>query len=81
MVDKPKSGLASLLLAHVVCCGGLLLLATGGLSGIGHWLSEDGATWIVGIGVVLAAAAVIWRRRKVKNCETKLIEPVQHSAE
>ena len=65
MTEQPKhDGWGALITAKLVCCGGLLLFATGYLtvSGIGAWLYGGGA---VGLGLALLAVAllVLWRRR------------------
>ena len=62
MTDEPKTGLVPLLLIKGVCCGGLLLLASGTLSGIGAWLLDDGPIWLVPGGVAVTLI-VLWRRR------------------
>ena len=33
-----RSGSPAVILAHIVCCGGIVLVATGALSGLGAWL-------------------------------------------
>ena len=57
-------GMAGLALAHVVCCGGILLFATGALSGIGAWLAGSGLPWTA-LALVLGVGGVfLWRRKK-----------------
>ncbi len=60
-------GMVGLLLAHVACCGGLVLVATGALSGVGAWLLEGGLTWLVVAALLAAAGLVLWRRRRKGN--------------
>lgn len=58
-------GMAGLALAHVVCCGGILLFATGALSGIGAWLAGSGLPWVA-LALVLGAGGgvLLWRRQR-----------------
>ena len=66
--DAPKrGGIFGLMLAHVVCCGGILLVASGALtlSGIGAWLSGGGLAWLA--AVAAAVAVVFWARRRLVN--------------
>jgi len=50
-------GLTGLIIAKVICCGGLLLLvATGTLAGFGGWVSDNG--WLVAAAVGLGVAAL-----------------------
>ena len=55
-------GLFGLLLAHIVCCGGILLLATGALGAFGAWFVEDGLIWLAVGGAAVAAAFLVRRR-------------------
>ena len=57
-------GMVGLLLAHVACCGGLVLVATGALSGVGAWLLDGGLRWLVVAALLAAAGLVLWRRRR-----------------
>ena len=65
--DAPKrGGMPGMMLAHVVCCGGVLLFVTGALSlsAIGAWLSEGGLAWLA---AGRAARAVgFWSRRRLR---------------
>ncbi len=64
MDNEPKRGGPTvLILAHAVCCGGLVLVATGALSGMGAWLLEGGLTWLLAAAVLAAASLFLWRRR------------------
>ena len=63
MSDEPNIGLALLIAAKVVCCAGLLLFATGALTGIGAWLAEGGFVWIAGAALA-TVALVFWLRRR-----------------
>ncbi len=74
--DAPKrGGMSGLMLAHVVCCGGVLLFVTGALtlSGIGAWLSEGGLAWLA----AGAAALVVgfWARRRLVNARSLDADP------
>ena len=69
MAEHPKpGGWGALIAAKLVCCGGLLLFATGYLtvSGIGSWLYGGGATGL-GLAVLAVVLLVLWRRRKTGN--------------
>ena len=64
MSVQPKhGGLGALIATKLVCCGGLLLFATGVLTvnGIGTWLYGGGAIWLL-LGA-LAVALFVLRRR------------------
>ncbi len=76
MADDPKGRVAAgVLAAHVVCCGGLVLVATGALSGFGAWLLGDGLAWLaVAAGAVAAAGYVAWRRRGRAACATATLD-------
>ena len=66
--DAPKrGGMFGLMLAHVVCCGGVLLVASGALtlSGIGAWLSGGGLAWLA--AGAAAVAVGFWARRRLVN--------------
>lgn len=57
----------------LVCCGGLILLATGGLAGLGAWFSGIGLLPVGGIALAATATvtALTWRlavrRRDVRG--------------
>lgn len=57
MTNERDSGHVGLVIAKVVCCGGLLLMATGALSGFGRWLLGGGLAW--------------WRRQRRTSMETE----------
>ncbi|MFQ5774381.1 MAG: hypothetical protein ACE5GS_07700 [Kiloniellaceae bacterium] len=66
MAEEPKGpGLAWLLFAKAVCCGGLVVAASGAVSlgGLAGWLLDGGIAWLA-----LAAPAVavfyLWRRHR-----------------
>ncbi len=72
MTERPKhGGWGALIAAKLVCCGGLVLFATGVLTvnGIGTWLLGGGAIWGA-IWLVLSAVAVtllvLWRRQRTR---------------
>ncbi len=76
MDDEPKGrAIVGVGLAHVVCCGGIILVATGALSGVGAWLLDGGLAW-VGLAVIVAAAGYfLWRRQR-----TACAEPLEPAA-
>ena len=57
MTDGPKAGLAALIAAKLVCCGGLILVATGVLSvaGVAEWFRAGGMVWLA----VVALAVIV----------------------
>ncbi len=71
MNDEPdarkRGGVSGLMLAHVVCCGGVLLFVAGALtmSAIGAWLSEGGLVWLAAGAAVLAVG--FWTRRRLAS--------------
>lgn len=68
MSDGLRSGgLIGLIVAKVVCCGGLILIATGALSGIGAWLADAGVLWLVAVGIAVVAVILLWRRRNSRG--------------
>jgi hypothetical protein len=74
MSGAGPGSLAALLLAKVLCCGALVLVATGGLAGLGGWLSS-GWPWL-GAGAVLVAAGIgygVHRRRRLVPFERAAI--------
>ena len=67
MTERPQhGGWGALIAAKLVCCGGLLLFATGVLTvnGIGTWLFDGGAIWLV-LGGLAVTLFVLWRRRRI----------------
>ncbi len=66
MDNEPKGGgWPALIVAHVVCCGGLLLFVTGilTLNAIGTWLLDGGLIWL-GAGGLVLVFLVVWQRRR-----------------
>ncbi len=63
-MDKESSGggFPAFFVAHVVCCGGLFLVATGALSGFGAWLLEGGLTWLLPAAVLGIMGGLLLRR-------------------
>ena len=56
MDSGPRGGAwPALILAHVVCCGGLVLVATGAVGGLGAWLLDSGLAWLGAGGIAIAA--------------------------
>jgi membrane protein implicated in regulation of membrane protease activity len=53
----------ALLGAKAVCCGLLVLAATGALGGVGAWLTGGPGPWLLAGAFVLAIAAIILGRR------------------
>ncbi len=47
MNNESGGGSPVFFIAHIACCGGLLLFATGALTVIGAWLVEVGLTWLL----------------------------------
>ena len=65
----------ALILAHVVCCGGLVLVATGAVGGLGAWLLDSGLAWL-GAGGIAIAVLLLWRRRR--SCRAVSDRPTPH---
>lgn len=66
MTEEPnRSGFAWLLAAKVVCCGGLLLVATVTLSlgGLTSWFFDGGIAWLAIAGFAGASLYLWWRLR------------------
>ncbi len=76
MADEPKGRVAAGLHdAHVDSVVGLVLVATGALSGFGAWLLGDGLAWLaVAAGAVAAAGYVAWRRRGRAACPAATLD-------
>ena len=69
MPEEPNGrGLVWLLAAKVVCCGGLLLAASGALSlsSLVDWLLDGGYVW-PGIAVLAGALLYLWRHHPVER--------------
>ncbi len=66
MSSEPNSRLAPLILVKIVCCGGLVLVATGALSGVGTWLLDGGLIWLALAGLALVAWLALRGRRRVQ---------------
>ncbi len=72
MEDEPRRGrLGALIAAKVVCCGGMVLVITGGLSlnAIGAWLLDGGLAWLALAAVFLVAGVWFLGRRKTTEFE------------
>ncbi len=63
MAEQPKlGGWGALIAAKLVCCAGLVLVASGAFGGIWASLFDGGLTWIVaGFGVAIVCI-LLWRR-------------------
>ena len=55
--------MVGVLVANVVCCGGIVLVATGAVGGLGTWLLDGGLTWLAVPALVAAAGLLLLRRR------------------
>lgn len=69
MPEEPKRrGLAWLLAAKAVCCGGLLLAATGTLSlgGLAGWRVDSGIVWFATAALALTLF-YLWRRYRIER--------------
>lgn len=51
------------LVAHLVCCGGVALLLMIGGAGVGVGLVRA-SYWLLIVGVVVVAIGLVWRRRR-----------------
>ena len=76
MTDGPKAGLAALIAAKLVCCGGLVLVATGALSlaGIAGWLRNGGIVWLAIVALAAMALHLWWRHRRVHPLGVSMAE-------
>ena len=73
MNDEPKGfSTVGVGLAHVVCCGGIMLVVTGALSGVGAWLLDGGLAWLAVAAGAGAAGYFLWRRRQRRACAMPL---------
>ncbi len=67
MAEQPNhDGWGALIAAKLVCCGGLLLFATGVLTvnGIGTWLYGGGVIWLI-LGALAVALFVLRRSQRI----------------
>lgn len=65
MNSKPgKPGGALFVIAHIACCGGILLFATGALTGFGGWLVGGGLPWVALASVLGVGGVLLWRRQR-----------------
>ncbi|MCZ6592020.1 MAG: hypothetical protein O7G13_01375 [Alphaproteobacteria bacterium] len=73
-----NSGFTGLIIAKVICCGGLVLLAgTGALAGLGGWLSDN--AWLIAVAVGLGVAALVLYLRP--NAPTNKVDPASDTGE
>ncbi len=83
MEDEPRrAGLGALIAAKVVCCGGLMLVATGALSlnAIGAWLQDGRLGWLVLAAVFVSASVWVCRRRRTIELELPTMAEVTRAA-
>ena len=69
MTERPQhGGWRALIAAKLVCCGGLVLFATGVLTvnGVGAWLFGGGAIWLA-LGGFAVTLLVLWRRHGTRG--------------
>ncbi len=73
-MDKEPGGgrTVGMLAAHVVCCGGLMLVLTGALSGVGTWLFDGGLMWLAVAAAVAVTGLALWRRQRRRACAVPL---------
>lgn len=64
--------LATIIIAKIVCCGGLVLLVTGAMSGLGAWLMDNGVIWLSAGFAVAAGALLLMRGRFKKSTDQHL---------
>tara|TARA_R110002110_G_scaffold415612_1_gene651450 strand:- start:3365 stop:3652 length:288 start_codon:yes stop_codon:yes gene_type:complete len=64
-IDKSSGFLSGLIALKLICCGGLILLATGGLAGLGAWFS--GVSIVIAAGMALAVFAILLIRRQIAS--------------
>ena len=73
-----NNGFTGLIVAKVICCGGLVLLVGGGsLAGLGGWLSDN--AWLIAAAVGLGAAALFIYLRP--NAPKKNVDPASDAGE
>lgn len=65
MEPSHRYGFAGMLVAHIACCGGLVLVATGAVSlaGLASWLTGGGLFWLAAV-VLAVVGIVLWRRNE-----------------
>ena len=68
--DPKLGGWAGLALVHVVCCGALLIFATGALGGVGAWLLDGRLIWLVLAIAGGAAGLFLWIGRKPRGASS-----------
>ena len=70
--DPSERGLVWLLGAKMVCCGGLVLAASGALNlaSLAGWLLDSGVVWFSAAGLALAMI-YLWRRQRAKQARSE----------
>ena len=66
MANEPKAGLAGLVVAKIICCGALVLAASGAFSGAGAWLLDDRLVWLALFVVLVTGGLLVCRRPDVR---------------
>ena len=69
-----KPGGAGFVVAKIACCGGIILFATGALSGIGAWLVGSGLPWVALASLLGVGGVILWRRQRGRSAECGLDE-------
>lgn len=80
MAKGESGGLAALIAAKILCCGAVVLAATGALTGLGAWFSDEGVVWLGAAGLLVAAVLVVGlrrRRRAQARAEESIRGPVR----
>ncbi len=75
MNSKPgKPGGVGFVIAKIACCGGILLFATGALTGFGAWLVGSGLPWVALASVLGVGFVLLWRRQRGRPVQCSLDE-------
>lgn len=52
-----------LVVAKIVCCGAIGIVATVGIGVVGVWFLEDGIFWLMAVAVLVIATRPVWKAR------------------